>query len=187
MTKTVTVKKIALGLALMALAAFGAGCASLLGSQRNDLVNDSVLELRIYTDKDEYTAGEAVACYATLEYVGGAENVTIHSADPLVYFTIKGSVFKGEYTVNNDLTTTTTLTKGEPLRFEFAKSGGYSQDDVNATFWESWFSDPEVRLPSGSFTISATVSGYFDGSDMSGKPYTLTASKEIVVNDPSAS
>jgi len=28
------------------------------------------------------------------------------------------------------------------------------------------------------------VSGYFDGSDMTGKPYTLTASKTIVVTDP---
>ncbi|MGI5919858.1 MAG: hypothetical protein ACOX8N_09490, partial [Christensenellales bacterium] len=112
-----------------------------------------------------------------------ADSITIHSSDPLVYFTIKGSVFKGDYAVI-DVLITTTLVKGEPVRFGFVKSGGYSKDDPNAAFWESWFSDPEVRLPSGEFTISATVSGYFDGSDMAGKPYTLTASKTIVVTDP---
>jgi hypothetical protein len=183
MAKTGWVKRIALCLAAAALAAVGIGCEALLGSQRTDLVNDSVLELRIYTDKDEYIAGEAVDCYAILEYVGGADSITIHSSDPLVYFTIKGSVFKGDYAVN-DVLITTTLVKGEPVRFGFVKSGGYSKDDPNAAFWESWFSDPEVRLPSGEFTISATVSGYFDGSDMAGKPYTLTASKTIVVTDP---
>jgi len=177
------VKRIALCLIAAALAAVGTGCEALLGSQRTDLVNDSVLELRIYTDKDEYIAGETVDCYAILEYVGGADSITIHSSDPLVYFTIKGSVFKGDYAVN-DVLITTTLIKGEPVRYDFVKSGGYSKNDPNAAFWESWFSDPEVRLPSGEFTISATVSGYFDGSDMTGKPYTLTASKTIVVTDP---
>jgi hypothetical protein len=182
--KTIWKKRIALCLIAAALAVAGAGCEALLGSQQNDLVNDSVLELRIHTDKDEYTAGEAVSCYAILEYVGGADSITIHSSNPLVYFTVKGSIFKGDYAVNDELITTT-LIKGEPVRFDFVKSGGYSQSDPNAAFWKNWFSDPEVRLPTGEFTISATVSGHFDGSDMSSKPYELTASKTIVVEEPS--
>jgi hypothetical protein len=176
-------KRAGLVLALAALAAGSSACAALIGSQRTDVANDSVFELRIHIDKDEYTAWEAVPCYATLEYVGGADSITINSSDPLVYFTVKGSVFKGDYAVN-DVLVATTFAKGEPVRFEFAKSGGYSENDRNAEFWKSWFADPELKLPAGDYTISATLSGRFEGSDVSGPAYTLTASQRITVTEP---
>jgi hypothetical protein len=180
MTKTGMVKRIGLVLVLAALAAGSSACAALIGSQRTDMVNDSVFELQINTDKEEYTAADAISCHATLEYVGGADSITISSSDPLVYFTIKGGIFKGDYAVN-DVLKSTTLYKGEPLRFDFVKSGGYSEDDRNAAFWKSWFEDPELKLPAGEYTISATVTGHFEGSDPSEPAYTMTASKNITV------
>jgi len=173
-------KRIGLILALAALAAGCSACAALLGSERTDMVNDSVFELQIHTDKDEYTTADAISCYATLEYMGGADSITINSGEPLVYFTIKGGLFKGDYTVSSALKPTT-LNKGDSQKFDFVKSGGYNRNDANAAFWKSWFADPELKLPAGDYTISATVSGRFEGSNAKDPAYTLTASKDITV------
>ena len=173
-------RKIVLWLALLMLVIVGLSCTALVGDTGSPSVNDSVFKLSIYTDKNEYAAGKAVSCYATLEYVGGADSITIYSSDPLVYFTIKGGKFTGDYAVS-DVLISTTFKKNEPVRFDFAKSGGYSADDADAAFWESWYAEPELVLPAGGYTISATVDGFFDEDDYAGSKYTLTAARTISV------
>jgi hypothetical protein len=173
-------KKAVFWLALAALAFLGAACAPAAGEAGASSVDDGVFRLTIRTDKDEYTAGEAVNCYATLEYVGGADSTTIYSSDPLVYFTVKGGQFTGDFAVN-DILKTTTFKKGEPVRFDFAKSGSFSADQKDAAFWESWYADPELKLPAGEYTIAATVDGFFDQNDYAGTAYTLTVSAQISV------
>ena len=173
-------RKIMFWLALTVLVIVGAACTALMGDTGPSSVNDSVFKLTIRTDKDEYAADEAVSCYAALEYVGGADSITIYSGDPLVYFTIKGGKFTGDYAIS-DILKSTTLKKNEPVRFDFAKSGGYSADDEDAAFWESWYAEPELKLPAGEYTISATVEGFFDENDYAGTAYKLTASQKITV------
>ena len=119
-------------------------------------------------------------CYATLEYVGEEDSITIYSGDPLVYFTIQGGRFTGAYAIS-DVLMTTTLKKTEPVRFGFVKSGGYSADDADAAFWESWYAEPQLVLPAGGYTVSATADGFFDENDYAGTAYKLTASRKITV------
>ena len=173
-------RKIVFWLALLVLVIVGLSCTALVADAGPSSVDDSVFKLSIHTDKNEYTAGESVSCYATLEYVGEADSITIYSGDPLVYFTIQGGKFTGDYAIS-DVLMSTTFKKNEPVRFDFAKSGGYSADDADAAFWESWYAEPELVLPAGEYTISATVDGFFDENDYAGSKYTLTAAQTISV------
>ncbi len=174
-------KKIVFWLTLMVLVIAGAACTALVDEAEPATMSDGVFKLSVSTDKTEYTADEAVSCYATLEYVGGEDSMTIYSGDPLVYLTIEGGRFAGDYAIN-DILMTTTLSKNEPVRFDFVKSGGYGADDEDAPFWESWFAEPQLLLPAGEYTISATVDGFFDENDYAGTAYKLTASRKITVN-----
>lgn len=173
-------RKIVLWLALLVLVIVGLSCTALVADAGPSSVDDSVFKLSIHTDKNEYAAGEAVSCYATLEYVGEEDSLRIYSSDPLVYFTIQGGRFTGDYAVSDELMTTT-FKKNEPVRFDFVKSGGYSADDADAAFWESWYAEPELMLPAGTYTISAKADGFFDEDDYAGSKYTLTAARTIFV------
>jgi hypothetical protein len=48
---------------------------------------------------------------------------------------------------------------GEPIVIPFAKSGGWSEDDPNVAFLRTYFSEPELSLPSGTWRIDVTVHG----------------------------
>jgi hypothetical protein len=51
------------------------------------------------------------------------------------------------------------LPPGEPLLVPFSKSGGFSPDDPNADFLSTYFSEPELTLPPGTWRIDITTSG----------------------------
>lgn len=52
-------------------------------------MKDEIFDLRLYLDRDTYSTKESIHCYATLEYIGEEENITIYSSDPLVGFGLK--------------------------------------------------------------------------------------------------
>lgn len=39
--------------------------------------------------------------------------------------------------------------------YPFKKTGGWSGDDPKADYWKAYFSDPELRLPAGTYEIRA--------------------------------
>ncbi len=167
-------------MAMTALLLLAAGCGTLLLGEKTDINSDGVFEIRIETDKAAYTADEAIACHATVKYVGGAESITIYSSDPLVGFGVTGGRFDGTYAVN-DVLKSTTFKKGEPVRFDFIKTGGFAAEDDDAAFWERWFDEPAFLLPAGQYEISATIDGFFDPDDYAGTAYTLSASAAVTV------
>jgi hypothetical protein len=173
-------RRTAIFMAMTALLLLTAGCTALLGGERADLTNDGVFEIRIETDKTEYAQDEAVDCHATVKYVGGADSITIYSADPLVGFGVKGGRFDGSYVVS-DVLKSTTFKKGEEVRFDYVKTGGFALEDADAAFWESWFAEPSLKLPAGKYDISATISGFFDPDDYAGTAYTLSVSTAVNV------
>jgi len=120
--------------------------------------NDFVLTL--HADKDTYSTDEAIHIGATLEYVGQKEKITIWHGLPYIVFSITDGA---DFNVNGIIQTVLTssvLYKGEQYHFDYVKSGGYDPDAPDGAFWESFFQEKELRLPAGTYTISADGAFY---------------------------
>ncbi len=142
---------------------------------------DELFKLILYLDKDRYAADEVINCYATLEYIGEEDSITVYSGDPLVGFGIKDDkYFEGGYSVHTILMNTTFL-KGQSTEYQFVKSGGWSGDDPNKEFYETFYSEPELILPAGEYEISAAINCSLVLEDIIGSEYTLSASANITV------
>ena len=142
---------------------------------------DEMFELKMYLDKDTYTNNEIVNCYATLEYIGEEDNIVVYSSDPLVGFSLKDDkYFDGGYTVN-DILMATTFEKGKIVRFDYVKSGGWTEDDPNADFYEKFFSEKELILPAGTYEISASIACSLNENDILGSQYKNSVSSYITV------
>ncbi|XEC97275.1 hypothetical protein AB6A23_12400 [Paenibacillus tarimensis] len=115
---------------------------------------------RLVTEKEAYHEGESVKLYAELEYIGDKKEVTIyHAASPFSFpITEHTRNYSIAYMMNQPLLTTL-LAKGEPLREEYAKGGGYGSQDNEEyiafikNFWENGF-------PAGSYTVYGSADFY---------------------------
>ena len=142
---------------------------------------DELFRLAIYLDQDTYSSGEVVFCYATLEYIGEKDSITVYSGDPMLGFGIKDDkLFPGGYSVY-DILMPTTLWKGQVVRYDFSKSGGWSGDDPNASFYEQFYRDPNLILPPGEYEISAEMNCSLDQNDTLGSKYSQGVSVKIKV------
>ncbi len=56
-----------------------------------------------------------------------------------------------------------TVASDPPMTSHLRKSGGWTPDDPNAAFYQQWVDDPELRLPAGTWEITAWVQ-LFDGN-----------------------
>jgi len=132
----------------------------------------SGFEMKLFSDKQVYQNTDEIKIYATLEYVGEGETVTIWHGLPYMVFSITdGKDFNSSGAVATILKPTT-LNKGEVYHFDYEKSGGYGEDDPDADFWRSFYAQKELYLPEGNYTVS--VDGAFS---LSG--YTVSESGEI--------
>lgn len=144
-------------------------------------VRDDLFELTIYLDKDSYSAEETIFCYATLKYIGEEDSITVYSSDPLVGFGIKDNrYFSGGYAVN-DVLIRTSFQKGQIVKYEFTKSGGWDADDPKAGFYEQYFTDPNLVLPTGDYEVSATINCALNENDIKGTNYRQTVTAHIQV------
>ena len=71
------------------------------------------------------------------------------------------------------------LLPGGPLTQRLVKSGGWSADDPNAAFYDAFFAAPDIRLPPGTWDVSARAS--FSEGDCSGPTHDMTTTARIVV------
>ena len=140
---------------------------------------DETFRITIYTDKEQYSVDEAIACEATLEYLG-TESLTIYSSSPLLYFYINGGDFEGEWAVN-DMLVTTVFEPDDIVTYDFSKSGGFSADDPNADFWAAYYAEDDLILPPGTYAISAEINGFFDADDYQNSQYIQRATVNVTV------
>ncbi|QVY61307.1 hypothetical protein [Cytobacillus gottheilii] len=107
-------------------------------------VQDGDFIYRLVTEKSEYTTDESVNIYAELEYVGDQKEVMIYHAMSPFYFPMVEKVrnYEIEYAMAEPLVGTT-LKKGEPLRHDYTRAGGYSTDkqDDYTKFMKSFVED----------------------------------------------
>lgn len=178
-------KSLIIFIAALALVLLGA-CAPMQSEEVEETkvghtATNDVFELSIVADNSVYKANEAIECYALLETIGEEPIAVLHS-DPLVVFFIKGEeYFKGDY-ARQDSLNRTTFVPGDEKRYGFQKSGGWSADHPNASFYEEFYADDELRLPAGKYTLGVQIGYSTDENDMRGTQQTLEAFISITVD-----
>ncbi len=142
---------------------------------------DALFRLTIGADRGRYAADEPIEIATTLRYIGDEPATVSSSGAGLVAFGIEqldGPVDAGW--ARNDDCARFDYRPGEVEAIEFQKSGGYSNDDPMADFWREFFADPELRLPTGQYRITARAEY---GDPGCGGWQTIEASIVIVVGD----
>lgn len=144
-------------------------------------IKDEIFELKLYADKSSYSTDEIIFCYATLEYIGEGDSITVYSSDPLLGFGLRDDkYFEGGYAVN-DILMTTRIQKGVIYRYEYSKSGGWGSEDPNAEFYEKFYKDRNLILPAGKYEITAAMNCSMDQEDIMGSQYNISISTELEV------
>ncbi|WP_235548967.1 hypothetical protein [Paenibacillus sp. Soil522] len=135
-----------------------------LNIPRAEITEDDFV-YRLVTEKEEYQKGYSVKIYAELEYIGDKETVIIYHAASPFYFPIveKTRDYEINYGMNEPLLSTT-LKRGQPLREEYEKSGGYGEQDKKEyvdfikSFWENGF-------PAGYYVVDGYVDFYVQSNE----------------------
>ena len=109
--------------------------------------------MTLNSDKAVYTTTDIINIWGTLEYIGETDAIEIWHGCPFMLFSISdGDNFSiGGMTI--DILASSVLQRGRVYHFEYQKSGGWSPDAPDAAFWENFFSEPDLRLPAGEYTI----------------------------------
>ncbi|PZR64830.1 MAG: hypothetical protein DLM71_01130 [Chloroflexi bacterium] len=139
--------------AAVGLNAFGPGSGAGVAARTSGA--DFSLVLRL--PRDRYRAGEPIDAIAELTYTGPrASVVPWGSASGIIGFGVAqmGGPSAGPGYRDN-CAQHSALQRGVPLQVRFAKSGGYAADDPNVSFYRSYFAEPRLRLPAGTWTILA--------------------------------
>ncbi len=122
-----------------------------------DIVDDGSFELRLRAAESVYLANEPIDIEAELSYVGEQAAVRITGAGILGFGVRQLDGPLGmSWLAPLPCGPVGTLSR-EPMVIPFYKSGGISGSDPNREFWESYFADPELRPPEGTWQIYATT------------------------------
>lgn len=102
-------------------------------------------------------AGERIDVEVTLANDGADPIVVSGSGSGVVFFSVtrlEDGLTSGEPAVPGDCVSHEIR---KPIVVPFSKSGGWSEDDPNADFLRTYFSEPELTLPSGTWKIDVVV------------------------------
>ena len=123
--------------------------------------NDFIMTLN--SDKKVYKTTDIINIWGTLEYIGDNDTIEIWHGCPFMLFSVSdGNKYDlGGMTI--DILTTSVLQKNRVYHFEYQKSGGYSADAPDAEYWRNFFSEPDLLLPVGEYTV--TLHGGFSLSE----------------------
>ncbi|HQA59311.1 MAG: hypothetical protein GXY97_11160 [Clostridiales bacterium] len=149
---------------ILVLAIMLAGCsqagANLEAADAEPMVfeaGDENFAIKTYINKLEFDEGEEIKLHSTIEYIGQNESIAIWSGEPYFHHLIHD----GDKYINSDIVLgilkETVLKKGEVYTIPFSKSGGFTREDPDAEFWEKYFSEKELRLPTGDYTFTAVT------------------------------
>jgi len=106
-------------------------------------------------------AGEEINVLAELSHDRPEPLVVSGSGSGIVFFSVtrlEDGLSSGTPLANSDCTRHE-LPQGEAVVVPFSKSGGWSEDDPNADFLRTFFSEPELTLPPGTWRIDITTEG----------------------------
>jgi hypothetical protein len=116
---------------------------------------DDLFSITVFINKFNFKAKEKIELFSTVEYIGEKDEIDTWSGRPNFKYTIfDGTDYYCE-DMQLDVLEMTTFKKGEVYNYPFKKSGGWSEDDPKADYWKTYYSDPELRLPTGTYEIRA--------------------------------
>lgn len=125
-------------------------------ADRNPTENkDTIFELNVYSDKQIYKTSDAIKIWTVLKYIGDKSEIKIWHGDPYINYSITDGKDFNLDGIRHDILTSTILKKGEQYRYDYIKSGGYSNDDPKASYWKKFFEEKELYLPEGEYIIKA--------------------------------
>ncbi|HET7026550.1 MAG TPA: hypothetical protein VFI28_02540 [Candidatus Limnocylindrales bacterium] len=132
----------------MSIALFGSGTT----------VRDDELALSIEVPNRIFRADEPIPITATLTYIGQADTVTLSSLYPdVVYFSLEqlDGPLDTSGGANRLICHDSLLHRAVAQSIPFRKAGGYEASESEAPFWAAYYSDPLLRLPTGSWRVGA--------------------------------
>ena len=140
---------------------------------------------RLIADKEAYVEGDTVTIYAELEYVGEKEQIDIYHAASPFYFPLveKTRHYSIPYAMNEPLIQTT-LIKGEPLREEYKRSGGYSSSD-DAKYIQFMIDFVDKGFAAGTYEMDGSAQFYIEqeGNPDKKTTYNLKGKINFIVNE----
>lgn len=116
-----------------------------------------LFELNLYSDKTTYKTTDKIKIWATLKYIGDNSKIKIWHANPYISFSISDRKDFNTGDTFDDILTTTELEKGKLYRFEYSKSGGFAAEDPMAEFWKKFYSEKDLYLPEGEYTVKVST------------------------------
>jgi hypothetical protein len=152
-----------------------------INTEQNNSVVFEDFELTVFTGKQVYKTTDIIDIWAAFKYIGYEEEIKIfHSSEYLVYTIFDGEKYYNEGIVSNILISSV-LKKGETELHSFRKSGSWSADEPDAAYWEDFYSQPDLRLPAGEYTITAHVDFSLSENDIIGTRNQFKAELQITV------
>jgi len=127
--------------------------------EQNEKDYNKLFDLELYSDKEIYKTTEKINIWATLKYIGDNNQIKIWHGEPYICFYISDDE---EFNIGGiicSILTSTILEKDKLYKFDYAKNGGYSEDDPKADFWKEFYSEKDLYLPAGEYTVK--VWGHF--------------------------
>lgn len=150
---------------------FGSGIAS---------STDGPFDLVLSLSGTSFTTDQVITGQASLSVTDGEEaTIAGPGAGPLAFSfnEVGGTRRMGPgYRLSCGLFT---IEPGSAMTSDLAKSGGWTAEDPNASFYRSSFADPDIHLPPGTWDIAARAS--FSDNECGGPSHDLTATLRVVV------
>lgn len=142
--------------------------------------SDFKFKVNLYLDKLEYKSTDKIELFATLEYIGEQESITVWHGLPYFHFYITDGKNFNTGGITHTILTSTTLKKEEVYFFPYVKNGGFSEDDPDADFWRGFYRQKDLYLPRGTYKVTASTAFSLDKDEEKGK-YSNSVEVEIKV------
>lgn len=116
---------------------------------------NKLFQMELHSDKQTYKTTDEIKIWATLKYIGTNDQIRIWHGEPYISFYISDGKNLNIGGIVNTVLTSTILEKGKLYKFDYAKNGGYSNDDPNADFLKKFYEGKNLFLPVGNYIIKA--------------------------------
>ena len=150
-------------------------------AQESIIISENDFELNIFSDAKVYADTDIIKIWATFEYTGNENAVTIWHGDPYIMFSVTDGKDFNTDGAAFDILDKTILEKGVIYHYDYFKSGGYGANDSDADFWRNFYSEKDLLLPAGEYIITVSAGFSTDRDNIIGSRIILKSELTIEV------